>query len=110
MTVRFKNGHMLFKVPGAVKHEGMTYDFIVVEAEDVPAKVAEGWSGSLVDAKAKAPPPAPPPPAPPAPLEPSDDAPPTRAELEEQCKKLGLKVDGRYSDRRLLSMIEDAMR
>lgn len=99
----FKNAHMVFKVPGTMaKNVGVSYDYLVVEAEDVAVKVAKGWSADLVSAQAKAAAPEPEPVA-------DDNAPPTREELEEQCKKLGIKVDGRYSDRRLLSMIEEKM-
>lgn len=41
---------------------------------------------------------------------PSDDAPPTRAELETQAKELGLKFDRRTSDRKLGRMIDDALK
>lgn len=33
----------------------------------------------------------------------TDDAPPTREELEAKAVELGLKVDGRWSDRRLMA-------
>ena len=44
------------------------------------------------------------------PAAPADDDPPTRAELEEQAAKLGIKVDGRWSDKRLTQAIADAMK
>lgn len=37
------------------------------------------------------------------------DAAPTRAELEEQCAKLGIRFDRRYGDKRLARMIEDKL-
>ena len=39
-----------------------------------------------------------------------DDAPPTRQELEHQATLLGLKFDGRTSDKRLLERIDEAMK
>ncbi len=39
-----------------------------------------------------------------------DDAPPTRDELEAQAVKLGLKFDGRTTDKRLLDRINEAMK
>jgi hypothetical protein len=39
-----------------------------------------------------------------------DDAPPTRAELQAQATKLGIKFDGRTSDKTLLAKIDAAMR
>lgn len=41
---------------------------------------------------------------------PADDAPPTRAEIEEQATLLGIKFDGRTSDKRLLDRIAEAMK
>jgi hypothetical protein len=41
---------------------------------------------------------------------PDDNAPPTRAELEAQAVKLGLKFDGRTTDKRLLDRINEAMK
>lgn len=41
---------------------------------------------------------------------PDDEAPPTRQEIEEQAKLLGIKFDGRYSDKRLLERIAEAMK
>lgn len=104
---KFKSAHMVFKVPGTMAvHEGVGYDWMIVEASDVPSHVKAGWHASIVDAKAAlAAAHAEPEPS----ADESDDTPPTRAELEEQCKKLGIKVDGRYSDRRLLALIAEKM-
>jgi len=41
---------------------------------------------------------------------PDDNAPPTRQEIEEQATLLGVKFDGRYSDKRLLERIAEAMK
>jgi hypothetical protein len=38
----------------------------------------------------------------------ADDAPPTRAEMEQQAKKLGIKFDGRTTDAALLRKISEA--
>ena len=40
---------------------------------------------------------------------PQDDAPPTRAELEQKAKELGVKFDGRTSDRKLGEAIAKAL-
>ena len=39
-----------------------------------------------------------------------EDAPPTRAEMLEQAERIGLKVDGRWSDARLLDAIVAKMK
>ena len=36
-----------------------------------------------------------------------DNAPPTRAELEQKAADLGIKYDGRWSDKRLASVIAE---
>ena len=81
-------------------------------AEELESLVAAGWFRSLEELAA--PPPAPPvvvlPPLEPAPPPvPADDAPVTRAELEAKAAELGLKVDRRWSDRRLADTIERAL-
>lgn len=40
---------------------------------------------------------------------PEDDAPPTRAELEAKAKELGIKFDGRTSDKKLGQLIQDKL-
>ena len=39
----------------------------------------------------------------------ADDAPPTRAELETKAAELGLKFDGRTSDKKLEKMITESL-
>ena len=39
---------------------------------------------------------------------PDDDAPPTREELEKEAERLGIRVDRRWGDKRLLDEIEKA--
>ena len=39
-----------------------------------------------------------------------DNAPPTRAELEAKATELGLKFDGRTTDRKLLAAIDAALK
>jgi hypothetical protein len=41
---------------------------------------------------------------------PDDDAPPTRAELEQKAAELGVKFDGRTTDGALLRRINAAMK
>lgn len=43
-------------------------------------------------------------------VEPEDDtSPPTRDEMEAKAAEIGLRIDGRWSDARLLSEIEKAL-
>ena len=122
----------LYRCPGP--HFGpqwTTYDTRDVAREaDLPAALADGWCKTLQEAAAQylatrdaaaaaqaaktKSPGAQPIPAPeqapaPAPAEAPDaddeDAPPTRAEMLEQAARIGLRVDRRWSDARLLSAI-----
>lgn len=66
-------------------------------AEDaVPAQVVEVQQADVPEALE-------------APQPPADDAPPTREEMLEQAARVGLKVDRRWSDARLLAKIDEAM-
>jgi hypothetical protein len=95
----------LYRVPGAhFGPPGFTYDFLGVATEEaLEAALADGWHESL--AAAMAPPVA----APEAAPVPADDAPAMRAELEQKAEELGIKVDGRWSYKRLIAEIEAKM-
>lgn len=90
------NATMLYR-PGTqdVLH-GHSVDWQIVDGHEVETALADGWFLTPTEAgeSVKAIPPAPEP-------EPSDDAPVTRAELEAKAKELGLKFDGRTTDKKL---------
>jgi hypothetical protein len=92
-------------VPGAhFGPPGFTYDYLGVDTEEaLEAALADGWHESLTAAMA------PPVTAPVAAPVPDDDAPALRAELEQKAEELGIKVDGRWSDKRLIAEIEAKM-
>ena len=97
---------------------GKTYDSKGVEPGDLQQAIAEGWSESYLAALGMEPANA----AADAPehasvvtfeLEPEpepvdDNAPPTRAEMEQQAALLGIDVDRRWSDKTLLAKIAAA--
>lgn len=96
---------MVYKVPGKHVRPHGTYDFAGVEnAEELEAKLKDGWFPSLpeaIDSKK---------------VEPiveaskaDDIAPPTRLELEEKATELGIKFDGRFSDKKISQLIEEAL-
>ena len=93
---------ILYRVPGAhFGPPGVTYDYLGVDTQEaLDAALANGWHDTMADAMA------PPVAAPEAALVPADDAPVTRAELEQKAEELGIKVDGRWSDKRLMTEIE----
>lgn len=96
---------MLYVHPGREQIHGSTFDTrIVGSAEELEAAKAEGWSVGTDEAKAafaakQA--------AKSAPAEPASDAvtPPTREELEQKAGELGIKFDGRTSDKKLSDLI-----
>lgn len=100
---------IVYRSPGFhVGEYGRTYESKGVNTQEALDEAhAAGWSDSVAEACARAAGIAKTPSVEPVP---SDDAPPTRAELEEQAAKLGLKVDGRWSDKRLTQAIADAMK
>jgi hypothetical protein len=102
--------------PGNFRRGKNTYRYLSVRSlEEHDAYLAQGWSTSADQAieRANAPTPAPAPasvPTPaPAPAVPEDNAPPTRVELETKAREIGLKFDGRTSDRTLLRRITQAI-
>lgn len=90
----------VYRTPGPhpARDGGKSYDFRQVEnSEALALALADGWhetyeqaSGIKVEV-------------------PIDESAPTRAELEQQATELGLKFDGRTSDRKLLTMIDQAL-
>lgn len=101
---------IVYRSPGPHAGEyGRTYESKGVKTQEALDEAhAAGWSDSVAEACARAAGIAKAPSVEPA--APADDDPPTRAELEEQAAKLGIKVDGRWSDKRLTQAIVDAMK
>lgn len=97
---------LVYRCPGEHHaHDGQTYRYIpTVNQEDFDAKIAAGWHDTLIGAVDAA-------------LNPkqegskveSDEVPPTRAEMEEKAKELGIKFDGRIGDKKLLALINDKL-
>ena len=95
---------MVYKVPGKHLGAGGSYDFAGVNnAEELDAKLKDGWFSSLAEAIE------------PKKVEPvvdakeDDIAPPSRQELEEKATELGIKFDGRFSDKKIAQLIEEAL-
>ena len=86
---------IVYRCPGDHHRAGGTYGFLgVSDSAGLVLALSSGWFLTLPEAiEGKS-------------AEPADDSPPTRAELEVKASELGLKFDGRTSDRRLIEMIE----
>lgn len=93
---------IVYRCPGDHQRPGGTFSYRPVEDEKQLAEALDaGWRLSLPDAIA--------PPPMPAPAEPADAA-PTRAELEQKAKELGIKFDGRTGDSKLSALIAEKLK
>ena len=90
---------LVYKDKGPYQRQGGTYDYRAVQDQSAyDHALTNGWRASLgeiVDCKPV--------------QDPADDAPPTREELEAKATELGLKFDGRTGDKKLSSMITEAL-
>lgn len=90
---------MLYRQPGPHQLQDGKYDYRVVLDADIEQTLADGWFLTPAEAKAahdeskKGQTAA------------ADNAPPTRAELEQKAAQIGLKYDGRIGDKKLAAMI-----
>jgi hypothetical protein len=86
-------------------YKSPTIHQLVEDAERLEAALSAGWFNTVPEAIKGV--------ADVKPAEPSDagesSRPPTRAELEEKAIELGIKFDGRTSDRKLLDQINAAL-
>ena len=96
------NATMLYRPGGDTDIHGFMLSYVVVDADAVPTLLEAGWFLTPTEAGQSAPVVVPAPAA--------INAPPTRDEMEQKADELGLKYDGRTSDKRLAVMIADALR
>lgn len=99
---------IVYKSPGIRRNKYGTYDYVGVKTqEEFDRRIADGWHPSQAAAFASLKQPHPPEvTSSPAPIL---DAQPTRAELEQKAVALGLKFDGRTTDKKLFERIEQAL-
>jgi hypothetical protein len=90
---------MLYKAGGSEAiHGGKFATLIVGNETELDNALVEGWHMTTPDALAATVP------------EVADTAAPTRAELEAKCSELGIKFDGRMSDKTLGEKIDAALK
>lgn len=86
---------LVYKCPGDHQCQHGTYSYLgVADDAELAAARAQGWFLTLPEAMSG------------ENAEPADDAPPSREELEEKARELGIKFDGRTGDAALLRRIE----
>ncbi len=93
---------LLYRCPGPHSRPGGTYALLpVADAQALADAEQAGWCRTLPEAIAG---------KPTQKVEPADDVPPTRAELEQKAAELGVKTDGRWSDARLSAEIAKTLK
>lgn len=106
---------MLYKCPGSHAIHGGKFDYTIVDESEIKATIAAGWFLTTTEAKeahdtaqaaekmkaekaeTKA-------------AKVAETAPPTREELLTKAEELGIKADGRWSDKRLSDEIAAALK
>jgi hypothetical protein len=93
---------MIYKAGGPEEiHGGRFHTHIVHDVDELDAALADGWHLTTPDAADAA--------APKPKDEADDDAPATRAELEQKATKLGIEFSPRIGDAKLAERIEAAL-
>lgn len=90
--------------PGQELIDGYRATCQVFADKDLHSALADGWVKTLAETVK------PVQSNPIEPVEPEDNSPPSREELELKATDLGIKFDGRTSDKKLLALIEDALK
>ena len=94
---------LVYKDKGPHQRAGGTYDHMLVEtAAAMDEALASGWFKTMPEAISAGLPA----PVPVVAVQPISEMPPTRAELETKATELGLKFDGRTSDKKLADLIK----
>ena len=94
---------LVYRCPGDHQRPGGTYSYRSAQDEaQFSAALKDGWFATLPEAMDDKPKEA-------QAQEAADNAPPTRAELEQKATTLGIKFDGRTNDKKLSAMIEKEM-
>ncbi len=92
---------MMLRVGSMVELESGRYDWRIVSADEFEKAKADGWHMDQYAAKAA---------HEKRQVDANDDGEVTREELEQKAKELGLKFDGRTGNKKLLAMIEEALK
>jgi hypothetical protein len=101
---------MLYKAPGPHFCDGSMVDYIVVPDHLDDETEASGWFRTIPEALASVEPVVASGPVLDAFEVVPDDAPPTRAEMEQKATELGVKFNVRTTDDKLLARIDEALK
>jgi hypothetical protein len=93
---------LVYRCPGTNQRPGGTYSYRqIADDDELTAALADGWFSTLPEAVIGV--------SAVTAQEVSDDAPPTREELEAKATELQIKFDGRTSDKALRDRIAAAL-
>lgn len=94
-----KNATMLYKLGNQMQWEGVGYDTVVVDEDDIEEKLNDGWfrtaSEAVADAEQKG--------------DTDLDGDVTRQEMEIKAKELGIKFNHKTSNESLMAKIDEAL-
>lgn len=98
-----KEATMVYRLGGEHLIHGHQVDYQVIDADEVGDALADGWFLTAVEAGES---------VPVGPTLPPVDvvSPPTRAELDAKAKELGIKFDGRTTDKKLGDLIAEKLK
>ena len=94
-----KNATMLYKLGNQMQWEGVGYDTIVVDEDDIDEKLKEGWFRTAKECNAEAK----------AKGDADLDGDVTREEMEAKAKELGIKFNHKTSNSSLMAKIDEAL-
>jgi hypothetical protein len=101
---------LVYRAEGKYVRPGGTYDFTGVSTqEEYNQKLSDGWFDSIESATEEKHAVSKPVKADSDPVL-DDSAPPTREELETKATELGIKFDGRFSDKKIAQLIDEALK
>jgi hypothetical protein len=98
---------MVYRAGGKEEMHGGHFDYLIAEdAEELASMLADGWHLTTDEARAALTPAAS---TDAAGVQPDENAPPTRAELEQKANELGVEFSPRLGDVKLAERIEAAL-
>lgn len=85
---------LVYKDKGNQQRAGGSYSYLLVEdKKQYDSAIADGWFPNLLEA-----------------IAPPKELPPTRAELDAKATELGIKFDGRMSDKTIADKIAENLK
>ena len=94
-----KNATMLYKIGTQMEWEGVSYDTVIVDEDDIDEKLKDGWYRNPLEAKS----------ANEAKGDADLDGEVTREEMETKARELGIKFNHKTTNASLMAKINEAV-